>query len=113
MIRRYLTILTLTAISAFSAYSSGITEISSDYVPQRALQSGIAASAERATVETENRTIIIRNFHGSNSFNIYSVTGQLIKTLHLSGEAIASIDVPKGFYVVKCNSDWSRKVVVR
>lgn len=108
MIRRYLSILTFSAISVFSAYSSGITEMS-DY----ALQSSIAASAERATVETENRTIIIRNFHGSNSFNIYSVTGQLIKTLHLSGETTASIDVPKGFYVVKCNSDWSRKVVVR
>ncbi len=113
MIRRYLTILAFTAIGAFSAYSSGFAESGGDCVQQRALQSSIAASAERATVETENRTIIIHNFHGSNSFNVYSVTGQLIKSLHLSGEATASIDVPKGFYVVKCNSDWSRKVVVR
>ena len=113
MIRRYLTILTFTAISVFSAYSSGIGEICDIAQQQRSLQSSVAASAERAVIETESHTIIIRNIHGNNSFNIYSVTGQLIKALHLSGEATASIDAPKGFYVVKCNSEWSRKVVVR
>ncbi|MCQ2288204.1 MAG: T9SS type A sorting domain-containing protein [Muribaculaceae bacterium] len=46
-------------------------------------------------------------------FSVYSITGQLIKTVRVSADNHASIDIPKGFYVVKCNGQWSRKVVVK
>ena len=46
-------------------------------------------------------------------FHIYSITGQLLKTMRLSADGHASLDMPKGFYVVRCNGQWSRKVVVK
>jgi len=46
-------------------------------------------------------------------FNVYSITGQLIKVVRVAAEQRASVDFPKGFYIVKCNNQWSRKVVVR
>lgn len=47
------------------------------------------------------------------AFNVYSITGQLIKVVRVSAEQRASVDFPKGFYIVKCGNQWSRKVVVR
>jgi hypothetical protein len=46
-------------------------------------------------------------------FNIYSITGQLIKVVKIAEDGHATIDLPKGFYVVRCNGWWSRKVVVK
>lgn len=46
-------------------------------------------------------------------FHIYSITGQLLKTVRLSADGHVSIDMPKGFYVVRCNGQWSRKVIVK
>ncbi|WP_407405444.1 T9SS type A sorting domain-containing protein [Sodaliphilus sp.] len=46
-------------------------------------------------------------------FHIYSITGQLLKTVRLNADAHTTIEMPKGFYVVKCSSQWSRKVIVR
>lgn len=45
------------------------------------------------------------------TFHIYSITGQIIKSLELSGGRIM-VDLPQGCYIVKCNK-WSKKVVVR
>jgi len=56
------------------------------------------------------------NFVAGNSdavFHIYSITGQLLKTVRLSADGHASLDMPKGFYVVRCNGQWSRKVIVK
>lgn len=52
---------------------------------------------------------------GSNDavFNIYSITGQLIKVVRVAADQRATIDIPKGFYIVKCSNQWSRKVVVK
>lgn len=46
-------------------------------------------------------------------FSIYSITGQLLKTVRVSADGHVSIDFPKGFYVVRCNNQRSRKVVVK
>ncbi len=46
-------------------------------------------------------------------FQVYSITGQLLKTVRLSADGHTSVDIPKGFYVVRCNGQWSRKVIVR
>lgn len=47
------------------------------------------------------------------TFNVYSITGQLIKVVRVSADQRTSVDFPKGFYIVKCGNQWSRKVVVR
>ncbi len=47
------------------------------------------------------------------TFNVYSITGQLIKTVKVNAGTKATIDFPKGFYIVKCVGKWSRKVVVK
>jgi len=47
------------------------------------------------------------------TFSIYSITGQLIKTVRVSAGTKVTIDFPKGFYIVKCSGKWSRKVVVK
>ncbi len=47
------------------------------------------------------------------TFSIYSITGQLIRTVKVSAGTRVTIDAPKGFYIVKCAGRWSRKVVVK
>ena len=61
---------------------------------------------------TEGRIIFTA---GSNDavFNVYSITGQLIKVVRVSADQRVTVDFPKGFYIVKCSNQWSRKVVVR
>lgn len=44
-------------------------------------------------------------------FQIYSITGQIIKTITLDHGTI-SIDLPRGYYIVKCPY-WSKTVIVK
>lgn len=60
-----------------------------------------------------NGRIVLTAGYQDATFSIYSITGQLIKTVKLGAEQRTSVDVPKGFYVVKCAGQWSRKVVVK
>ena len=46
-------------------------------------------------------------------FSVYSITGQLMKVVRVPAGTHASLELPRGFYIVKCNNQWSRKVVVR
>lgn len=74
----------------------------------------MAVSAGEPVVEAVNGSVVIRNNNsGDNTFTVYCVTGQQVKSVRLSGDASTSIQLPKGFYVVKCNEAWSRKIVVR
>ncbi len=43
-------------------------------------------------------------------FYIYSITGQMIKSVDIQDSQV--IDLPQGCYIVKCN-EWSKKIVVR
>ncbi len=47
------------------------------------------------------------------TFSIYSITGQLLRTVRVPADSHVSVEIPKGFYIVKCNAGWSRKVVVK
>ena len=47
------------------------------------------------------------------TFSIYAITGQLLKSVKVSADSHASVDMPKGFYIVRYNGQWSRKVVVK
>ncbi|ROT07843.1 T9SS C-terminal target domain-containing protein [Muribaculaceae bacterium Isolate-104 (HZI)] len=45
-------------------------------------------------------------------FYIYSITGQLIKTVDVVAGESEYVDLNRGCYIVKC-SDWSKKVLVK
>ena len=65
-------------------------------------------------ITVSNQTVTITNNTGDTcTFSIYWVTGQAVKTIRLGAGNHASFELPKGFYVIKCNNDWSRKIIVR
>ena len=78
------------------------------FLPQRVETVATTPAAQGA----EGRIVFTA---GSNDavFNVYSITGQLVKVVRVSADQRASEDFPKGFYIVKCGNQWSRKVVVR
>ncbi|MDO4510305.1 MAG: T9SS type A sorting domain-containing protein [Bacteroidales bacterium] len=47
------------------------------------------------------------------TFNIYAITGQLLKSVKVNADCHVTVDMPKGFYIVRFNNQWSRKVVVK
>ena len=78
------------------------------YLPQRvetAATGPVAQGAEGRIVFTAGNNDAV--------FNVYSITGQLVKVVKVSAEQRTSVDFPKGFYIVRCGNQWSRKVVVR
>lgn len=46
-------------------------------------------------------------------FNVFSITGQLVRSVRVSAHSRLTVEMPKGFYIVRCGSRWSRKVVVK
>lgn len=46
-------------------------------------------------------------------FGVYSITGQLLRTVRVAAGSRVTIEMPKGFYIVRCGNRGSRKVVVR
>ncbi len=44
-------------------------------------------------------------------FYIYSITGQIVKTVSVSSGA-AVVELPQGYYIVKCEN-WSKQAIVR
>ena len=79
-----------------------------NFLPQRIE----TATAGPAAQGTEGRIVFIAGSTDA-TFNVYSITGQLVKVVRVSADQRTSVDFPKGFYIVKCSNQWSRKVVVR
>lgn len=44
-------------------------------------------------------------------FQIFSITGQLIKTLTVKNLPV-KVELPKGFYIVKCDN-WTKRVMLK
>ena len=75
-----------------------------------------------AVIESVGNTAVVKGGQGyiyfaagnvDATFSIYSITGQLMKTVKVSADGHTSVDMPKGFYIVRYGSQWSRKVVVK
>ena len=96
-------VICLLAIGAATA-----VPVPDNFLPQRVETAATGPSAQGA----EGRIVFVS---GSNDavFNVYSITGQLVKGVKVSAEQRASVEFPKGFYIVRCGNQWSRKVVVR
>lgn len=79
-----------------------------NFLPQRVETAVTGPVAQGA----EGRIVFIAG-NSDVTFNVYSITGQLVKVVRVSADQRTSVDFPKGFYIVKCGNQWSRKVVVR
>ena len=79
-----------------------------NFLPQRVETAATGPTAQGA----EGRIVFIAG-NSDAVFNVYSITGQLIKVVRVGSDQRTSVDFPQGFYIVKCNNQWSRKVVVR
>ncbi len=102
--RRVLYILTfLLAMGAVQA-----VPVPDNFLPQRIENTATGPAAQGA----EGRIVFIAG-NSDATFSVYSITGQLVKVVRVSADQRASVDFPKGFYIVKCSNQWSRKVVVR
>ena len=96
----------VTCMLAIGAASA--VPVPDNFLPQRvesAVQGPVAQGAE-------GRIVFIAG-NSDATFNVYSITGQQIKVVRVSADQTASVDFPKGCYIVRCGNQWSRKVVVR
>lgn len=46
------------------------------------------------------------------TFHIYSIIGQLVKSVTVSSESETIIEMPRGYYIVKCEK-WTKQVIVK
>ena len=72
----------------------------------------IESQAEAPAVSAVQGAVIIANGSDDTTFSIFSITGQVIKTIRLGAGSSVTIDLPQGFYIVRCQ-DWARKVLVK
>ena len=79
-----------------------------NYTPQRLENVATGPAAQGAAGR-----IVFTAGNSDATFNVYSITGQLVKVVRVAADQRVTVDFPKGFYIVKCSNQWSRKVVVR
>ena len=96
----------LTCILAIGAVHA--IQAPDNFLPQRVENTVTGPIAQGA----EGRIVFIAG-NSDATFHVYSITGQLIKVVRVSADQRTSVDFHKGFYIVKCSNQWSRKVVVR
>jgi len=82
-------------------------------VPDNFLPQRVETAATGPTAQGAEGRIIFTAGNSDAVFNVYSITGQLVKVVRVSAEQRVSVELPKGFYIVKFSNQWSRKVVVR
>ena len=65
----------------------------------------------RLKVYSNGVELIVEADSGEFNFRIYSITGQVVKSLKMS-EGSELIELPQGCYIVKCEA-WSKKIIIR
>lgn len=91
----------------------GLMGIGSSAVYAFPAHDGISVNvASQPTIKALNGSIVI-TVPGDNPihFQIFSITGQAIKSITL-GQGSTTIELPKGYYIVKC-SHWSKTIIVK
>lgn len=95
------------------AFLIGLMGVSSSIVyanPANDDISIIASSQPSIKTSTGAVTLIVPSDESVN-FQIYSITGQIVKTATVS-HGSTTIELPKGYYIVKC-IHWSKSVIVK
>ena len=95
-------------VIALAALLGGGARIAAIPVPAR-----VEAASSIPQAQGSKGTILLVAGDEETVFRVYSVTGQLLRTVKVSAQARVTIDMPKGFYIVKCAGHWSHKVVVK
>lgn len=72
-----------------------------------------ATASQPATAAGEQGRIVLSAGTADAVFSVYSITGQLMRTVKVPAGTSVTVDVPRGFYVVKHVGHWSRKVIVK
>lgn len=100
---------TLLTIACLVAMAVNMTAVGDSY---RTFEedSAIVAVTEPTLKAVTGGIEITINDDSKHDFYIYSITGQMIKSVTLSETSI--IDLPQGCYIIKCEN-WSKKIVVR
>lgn len=80
--------------SAFVAIADDSIEVIAEESRAAGVEGGIQLSATERT-----------------SFEIYSITGQRVKSAMVENSTV-KVDLPKGCYIVRC-AQWSKKVIVK
>ena len=88
------------SVCSLSVYASPARDNISISAPS---QPTVSASAGTVTLTVTS--------HESVTFQIYSITGQVVKNITIS-QGSATVELPKGYYIVRCNH-WSKSVVVK
>lgn len=92
----------------FSALCAAMPALAAETVPvQDERQAEVSPSVEVTGMVLEFRT------NGSEpvKFKIFSITGQLIKTIVVKSVPV-KVELPKGFYIVKCDT-WTKRVMLK
>lgn len=63
------------------------------------------------TMEVTHSGIELTSYRNVTRFSIYSITGQIIKSVEVS-DGTVTVELPKGYYIVKCD-EWVKRVVIR
>lgn len=97
------------AIVFIGALTIGATNNNTSNLTDENLTSSLI---DQPTISTSTGCIILSAPEDKTiKFYIYSITGQVIKTITVSsGETI--VELPKGYYIVKCDQ-WSKQAIVR
>lgn len=68
-------------------------------------------SVEPSATPLEGAVEITAPGHTTMTFQIFSITGQLVRTVNLTDETLR-VELPRGCYIIKCGR-WSKKIMVR
>ena len=93
--------------SAFIAFGSEVEARTMHYA-----KATIDNVAQESYVTSIEGGITIYNASEITNYYIYSITGQLIKTVKISPDSSITIDLPQGYYIVRCQ-EWAHKILVK
>lgn len=69
-------------------------------------------AAQESYVISGEGAITIFNTDEANNYYVYSITGQLIKTVRIAPDSNLTIELPQGYYIIRCQQ-WVRKILVK
>lgn len=91
----------------------GVASLSAQQAVSQPDDRKIEAIEAGPSVRVEGTTI---EFSGDNSqstkFEVFSITGQLVRTLVVPADRVARVELPRGCYIIKC-AGWTKRVMLK
>ncbi|MDE6489354.1 MAG: T9SS type A sorting domain-containing protein, partial [Paramuribaculum sp.] len=72
--------------------------------------SSVQIDAPRISVSQNSVTITTSTDNATQTFEVYSMTGQLVKRITTTDRS-ATFELPRGCYIVRCGR-WSKKIII-